>query len=342
MPGAAARCRSPRRRRGGSTPIPARYQCGSGTAASAHRLDRAPVGEEARGRLAHAERRRDERAQHRPDVDLRPARRRASARSPSIAPGRRPDLGLGHLEGDRKSQGRSAARRSGFGSTQLPGRIVLEGAGEHRARLLEPVGRQADDLHPATITRRPAATRRPPRAAGARPAQAALISRILNFSAPRGAATSTVSPFLRPMIALPTGDSFESLFSAGFASAEPTMWYSTVLLAGDVAQPHGRADRDAVLRDLLLGDHARREQPLLELGDPVLEHRLLVLGVVVLGVLGDVAELAGDANPLGDLAALLGLQVLDLLTELLVALRGEYDFLQSGLLSASGRARIAP
>jgi hypothetical protein len=28
------------------------------------------------------------------------------------------------------------------------------------------------------------------------------------------------------MIALPTGDSFESLFSAGLASAEPTMWYS--------------------------------------------------------------------------------------------------------------------
>ena len=33
------------------------------------------------------------------------------------------------------------------------------------------------------------------------------------------------------MIALPTGDSFESLFSDGFASAEPTMRYSTVCLA---------------------------------------------------------------------------------------------------------------
>src|SRR3954454_13707369 len=60
---------------------------------------------------------------------------------------------------------------------------------------------------------------------------AALISRILYFIAPRGAVTSTVSPFLWPMIALPTGDSFESLFCAGFASAEPTMWYSTVCLA---------------------------------------------------------------------------------------------------------------
>src|SRR5713226_5048281 len=57
------------------------------------------------------------------------------------------------------------------------------------------------------------------------------MSMILNLSLPRGAATSTVSPFLRPMIALPTGDSFDSLFSAGSASAEPTMWYSTVLFA---------------------------------------------------------------------------------------------------------------
>ena len=51
------------------------------------------------------------------------------------------------------------------------------------------------------------------------------MSMILNVSLPRGAATSTVSPFLRPMIALPTGDSFESLFSVGSASALPTMWY---------------------------------------------------------------------------------------------------------------------
>ena len=113
------------------------------------------------------------------------------------------------------------------------------------------------------------------------------------------------------------------------------MWYSTVLSACDVAQPDGGPYRDAVLRDLLLGDHARRQQPLLELGDAVLEHRLLVLGVVVLRVLGDVAELACDADPFGDLAALLGLEILDLLTEFLVALRGEYDFLQAGLLNRS-------
>ena len=78
------------------------------------------------------------------------------------------------------------------------------------------------------------------------------------------------------------------------------------------------------------------EQPLLELRDPVLEHRLLVLRVVVLGVLGDVAELARDADALRDLAPLLGLQVVDLLLELLVALGREDDFLQSmGLLTQS-------
>src|SRR5665811_1038889 len=62
-------------------------------------------------------------------------------------------------------------------------------------------------------------------------AQAVLIAMILNFKVPRGATTATVSPFLRPMIARPTGDSFESLFSAGLASAEPTIWYSIVLPA---------------------------------------------------------------------------------------------------------------
>jgi transcription elongation factor GreA len=80
-----------------------------------------------------------------------------------------------------------------------------------------------------------------------------------------------------------------------------------------VAQADVRADRDGVLRDLLLRDHPRGEEALLELGDLVLQHRLLVLRVVVLGVLGDVAELAGDADPLGDLAALLVPQEIDFL-----------------------------
>ena len=78
------------------------------------------------------------------------------------------------------------------------------------------------------------------------------------------------------------------------------------LLRLDVAEFHVRAEGDDVLRDrILLLDHARGQEPLLELGDPVLEHRLLVLGVVVLRVLGDVAELPGDPDAVGHLAALI-------------------------------------
>ena len=72
------------------------------------------------------------------------------------------------------------------------------------------------------------------------------------------------------------------------------------------------ADADRLGVDLLLVDDRRAAQPLLELGDPLLEQGLLVLGVVVLGVLRDVAELARLLDPLGDLATLDGGQVLEL------------------------------
>ena len=56
-----------------------------------------------------------------------------------------------------------------------------------------------------------------------------------------------------------------------------------------------------------------------------LEQRLLVLGVVVLGVLADVPELACLADAVGDLATLVHLEIFDLVLELLVAVRGEDD-----------------
>src|SRR5262245_61175548 len=104
------------------------------------------------------------------------------------------------------------------------------------------------------------------------------------------------------------------------------------LFGGDVAQADVGADADDVLRDLLLVDHARGQQALLELSDAVLEHRLLVLGVVVLGVLGDVSELACDPDAIGDLAPLLGREVVDLFLQLLVTLGGEDHFFHRGLL----------
>jgi hypothetical protein len=60
----------------------------------------------------------------------------------------------------------------------------------------------------------------------------------------------------------------------------------------------------------------------------VLEHRLLVLRVVVLGVLGDVPELARRTDAVGDLPPPLGPQDVQLLLEGVVALGGENDVLQ--------------
>src|SRR4051812_37457862 len=119
------------------------------------------------------------------------------------------------------------------------------------------------------------------------------------------------------------------------------------LLGGDVPELHLRADGDDVLRDVLLVDHLGVAKPLLQRRDPVLEQRLLVLGVVVLSVLGDVAELSRDPDPLRDLAAFVVRQVLDLLLELLVPLRSKDDFLhnlpflkENAAADAPSRARI--
>ena len=135
--------------------------------------------------------------------------------------------------------------------------------------------------------------------------------------------TSTVSPFLRPMIALPTGDSFESLRSAGFASADPTMKYSGRLLGIDVAEADDGTDRDdARVHPLLVDDLGVREA-LLELRDAVLEHHLLVLRVVVLRVLRDLAELAGSRDALRYFPAPGRSQHVQLARQLLVALGSE-------------------
>ena len=79
------------------------------------------------------------------------------------------------------------------------------------------------------------------------------------------------------------------------------------------------------VRDGVGVDDDGAAQPLLERVDARLEHGLLVLGVVVLGVLRDVAEVARGADALGDLVALDGREVLDLLLEALEALGREDD-----------------
>ena len=137
------------------------------------------------------------------------------------------------------------------------------------------------------------------------------MSRILYFSDPRGATTSTVSPFFLPMIALPTGDSFESLTRRVRLCRADDRVLDRLFASTSCSRTFAPTETTLRSTSLLL-DHARVREPLLELRDLVLEHRLLVLRVVVLGVLGDVAELARDADAVGDLAALVGRQELDL------------------------------
>ena len=76
-----------------------------------------------------------------------------------------------------------------------------------------------------------------------------------------------------------------------------------------------------------LVDHRRRAEFLLQRRDPRLEHRLLVLGVVVLGVLRDVAELARLLDPGGDLAPAAGGQLIEFCLQVREAFRGEDDVL---------------
>src|SRR3954451_9532725 len=72
---------------------------------------------------------------------------------------------------------------------------------------------------------------------------------------------------------------------------------------------------------LLALDDDRAGQPLAQLEDLRLEERLLVLGVVVLGVLLEVAEVTRDLDPLRDLLAARVLEVLELSLQVGEALR---------------------
>ena len=129
------------------------------------------------------------------------------------------------------------------------------------------------------------------------------------------------------MIALPTGDSFDSfsLRRVRLRGADDVVLDR--LVRAHVPEPDLRPDRDLARADLLLRDDARILEPLLERRDARLEMGLVVLRRVVLRVLGDVAELARDADAVRDLASPHGRQFFDLCLKLLVAVRREDDFL---------------
>src|SRR5262245_64119598 len=74
----------------------------------------------------------------------------------------------------------------------------------------------------------------------------------------------------------------------------------------------------------------------------MLEQHLVVLGVVVLGVLRDVAELASDTDPLCDFPPPVGREMFDLGLQPLVTLGSEDHFLHFCLPKKNARRIAAP
>ena len=120
-----------------------------------------------------------------------------------------------------------------------------------------------------------------------------------------------------PSSARPTGDSFEIRPSRGLASVEPTI--VNVSLPSSLSTDDRRADLDVLGRVLLVDDRGVLDQRLERL-DPALDERLLVLGVLVLGVLREVAVLLGVVDPRGDLGAADVGHLVELRAELLEAI----------------------
>src|SRR5918994_2419547 len=89
----------------------------------------------------------------------------------------------------------------------------------------------------------------------------------------------------------------------------------------DDPEGHRGAQIDRVFLDFRRVDDLHVARPALELADPAFQQALLVLRLVVLGVLGDVPELAGLADAVGDLFATRLGQVCEFLLELLQTLR---------------------
>ena len=106
-----------------------------------------------------------------------------------------------------------------------------------------------------------------------------------------------------------------------------------------------RAEADQVLALADVVDDGGAAQALFELRDLAFQLGLLVLGVVVLGVFGDVTEIAGLADSFGYFTAPDGREVLDFLFELLQTIGGNFRLATHVYLplltSAARRGRAA-
>ena len=118
-------------------------------------------------------------------------------------------------------------------------------------------------------------------------------------------------PTFDPTSALPTGESIDSLPSPGSASVARRAC-SVFMLAGLASSTSTRLPNPTTSRLRLDLAHLGGEQLLADAQDLRLQVRLVVLGVVVLGVLLEVAPLARGLDALGDLAAGDGLELFEL------------------------------
>jgi len=96
---------------------------------------------------------------------------------------------------------------------------------------------------------------------------------------------------------------------------------------------------DLVRNVVALIDNARIANHALKLKNPSFDERLLLLGILVLRIFGDIAELFGLANPLVDFSTMDGFELIELSLELFEPVARQYDlfFVQSGLLGNAER-----
>src|SRR5918993_5114569 len=93
-------------------------------------------------------------------------------------------------------------------------------------------------------------------------------------------------------------------------------------LLADDPESHRGPEVDSIFLDLGRIDHLHVTDPALEFADPALQQALLVLGVVVLGVLRDVPEIAGLTDAIGNLFATRACEEGEFFLELLQPLGG--------------------
>ena len=140
------------------------------------------------------------------------------------------------------------------------------------------------------------------------------------MKSPAGTLTTTFSPFFFPSRARPTGLSFEIRPSAGLASAEPTIVNASLPsgLSTATVEPIWTWSVEwfsSMIVAFLISASSVWIRPF--------DEGLLVLGVLVLGVLGQIAVFLGVVDPVGDLGSLHRDHLVELRAELLETLPGE-------------------